>query len=122
MAGKKFISLRCIKWYKYLQYLLIRVSSVDREDLKPYRKSEKSPYFYRWLTILFFTLLTTERRLIGWQFLTVDLSATFLNTGTTYKIFKQSRKQDSLKYILKSGASIYESLDSNSLEPTPEYN
>ena len=42
--------------------------AVDREDLQPYWKSEKRPYFSRWSTILLFTsfskiLLTTKRRL-----------------------------------------------------------
>ena len=46
-------------------------SAVDREDLKPYWKSEKRSHFSRWSTILLFTsfsktLLTTERRLRGW--------------------------------------------------------
>ena len=39
--------------------------AVDQEDLKPYLKSEKRPYFSRWLAILLFTsisktLLTTK--------------------------------------------------------------
>ena len=41
------------------------------------------------------TLLITERRLTGWQFLTVDLSLTFLNTETTNETFQESEKQDS---------------------------
>ena len=58
-------------------------------------------------TILLFTsfsktLLTTERRLTGQQFLAVDLSTTFLNTGTTDETFQQSEKQDSLRHLLKS--------------------
>ena len=49
---------------------IVRRSAVDREDLKPYCKSEKSPHFSRWSTILLFTsfsktLLSTERRLTG---------------------------------------------------------
>ena len=64
----------------------VRRSAVDQEDLKPYCKSEKCPYFSRRSSILFFlsfskTLLTTERRLTGQYFLAVDLSPTFLNTG-----------------------------------------
>ena len=47
-----------------------RRSAVDREDLKPYWKSEKRQHCNRWSTILLFTsfskaLLTTERRLTG---------------------------------------------------------
>ena len=46
----------------------VRRSAVDREDLKPYWKSEKRPHFSRWSTILLFTtfsktLLTTERKI-----------------------------------------------------------
>ena len=51
------------------------------------------------------TLLTTERRLTGQQFLAVDLSTTLLNTGTTDETFQQSEKQDSLRHLLKSSAS-----------------
>ena len=43
--------------------------------------------------------------------MTVDLSATSLNTGTTNETFKQLGKQDSFMYILKSSASMYESSD-----------
>ena len=48
----------------------MRTSVLDREDLKPYWKSEKRPHFPRWSTISLFTsfsktLLTTERRLAG---------------------------------------------------------
>ena len=39
------------------------------------------------------SLLSTERRLTGQQFLTVDLSPTYLNTGTTNDTFQQSGKQ-----------------------------
>ena len=39
----------------------------------------------------------------------VDLSPTFLNTGTTDETFQQSGKQDSLRYLLTSSASTYES-------------
>ena len=56
----------------------------------------KRPHFSRWSTILLFTsfsktLLTIERRLTGEYFLAVDLSPTFLNTGTpneTFNIWK----------------------------------
>ena len=47
------------------------------------------------------TLLTTERRPTGWWFLAVDLSPTFLNTGTTDKTFQESGKQDAFRQILK---------------------
>ena len=45
----------------------VRRFVVDQEDLKPYQKSDKRPNFYRWSK----TLLTTERRLTGQQFLAV---------------------------------------------------
>ena len=52
------------------------------------------------------TLLTTERRLTGRCFLAIDLSPTFLNTGTTNETFQQLGKQDSFRYLLKSSASM----------------
>ena len=53
------------------------------------------------------TLPTTERRLTGWQFLAVDFSSTFLNTGATNDTFQRSEKQDSFRQILKSSVSMY---------------
>ena len=50
----------------------LRRSAVDREDLKPYWKSEKRPYFSRrdqqsyYLQVFSNTLLTTKRRLEEW--------------------------------------------------------
>ena len=46
----------------------VRRSAVDREDLKPYWKSDKRPYFSKWSTIVLYTSfsktsLTTENRL-----------------------------------------------------------
>ena len=43
------------------------------------------------------------------QSLAVDLSPTFMNIGTTDETFKQSKKQDSFRHILKSSTSMYES-------------
>ena len=59
-----------------------------------------------------------KKRPTGWQFLTVDLSSTFLNTGTTNEIFQQSGKQDSSRHILKSSASMYESSGSQFFRTT----
>ena len=55
------------------------------------------------------TLPTTERRLTKRWFKAVQLSSTFLNTGTTNETFQQFSKQDSFRQMLKSSASIYES-------------
>ena len=49
----------------------VRRPAVDREDLKPYWKSEKRSHFFMWSTILLFTsfaktLLTTKRGLTEW--------------------------------------------------------
>ena len=57
----------------------VKRSTVYREDLKPYWKSEKRPHFSKWSTSLLFissskTLLITERRLNGRQFLPVYFS------------------------------------------------
>ena len=47
------------------------------------------------------TLLTTERRLTGRQLLAVDLSATFLNAGTTDETFQQSGKQEFFQTLIE---------------------
>ena len=63
-----------------------------------------------WSTILLFTssntLLTKERRLTERQFLDVDISSTFLNTGATDDTLQQSWKQDSFRHLLKSSVSF----------------
>ena len=48
----------------------------------------------------------------------VDLSLTFLNTGTTEETFQQSGKQDSFRQLLKSLASMYESSGSQFFRTT----
>ena len=50
--------------------------------------------------------------------LAVDLSPTFLNTGTTDETFQQYGKQDSFRHILKSLASMYESSGSQLFRTT----
>ena len=80
-------------------------SAVDQKDLKPYWKAEKRPHFLKWSK----TLLTTERRLTGRSVLAVEPFPTFLNTGTTDDTLQHSRKQDSLRQILNSSFSMYES-------------
>ena len=70
-----------------------------REDLKPHWKSEKRPHF---------------------SFLAAELSPTFLNKGATNKTFQQSRKQDSLRRLLKISADIYESSSSKFFRTTTE--
>ena len=89
----------------------VRRPAVDREGLKPYSKSGKRPHYSRWPTILLFTnfsktLLTTERGLTRQWFLAVDLSSTFLNTGTIGEAFQKSGKQNSLRHLLKSSVSM----------------
>ena len=100
----------------------VRRSAVDREDLKPNWKSEKRPQFSRRSTIVLFAsfskTITTERRLTGQYFLAVDLSPTFLNTGTTDETFQQFGKQDSCRHLLKSLASMYESSGSKFFRTT----
>ena len=48
----------------------------------------------------------------------VDLSPTFLNTGTTDETFQQSGKQDSLRHLLKSSANMYENSGSQFFRTT----
>ena len=49
-------------------------------------------------------------------FSSIDLSPTFLNTGTTNENFQQSGRQYSFRHTLKSSASMYESSAHSSLE------
>ena len=80
-----------LKAQSILSDTTVRRSAVDREDLKPYWKSEKGhislgdqqSYYLSFSK----TLPTTERRLTGRQFLAADLSPAFSNTGTTDKTF-----------------------------------
>ena len=49
----------------------VRRSAAERENLKPYWKSQKKPHFSRWSKSLLYTsfskiLVTTERRLTRW--------------------------------------------------------
>ena len=81
-----------------------RRSAVDWEDLKPYWKSEKNPHFSRWSAIILLlssskTLLIAEKILTGLYFLTVNLSQTFLNTGTTSETFQQSGKKTHIEQL-----------------------
>ena len=89
-----------LKAREILSDATFRRSAVDWEDLNPYWKLEKTPHFSRWSTIFLLasflnTLLTTDKRLTGQQFLAVDIFPAFLNTGTTDETFQQSGKQDS---------------------------
>ena len=104
----------------------VRRSAVDQEDLKPYWESEKKPNFSRWSTILSFTsfsntLLTTEKRLTG-QFLAVNLSPAFLNTGAIAETFQQSGKQDSLDTYWRVQLVCKKVQAHGSLEPPLRYN
>ena len=65
----------------------VRKSSVNQEDLKPYRKSEKSTHFSRWSTSLLFTSFLKEynnhRKKINWvvDFCCRPLSPIVILTG-----------------------------------------
>ena len=98
-----------LKTLAILSVTTVRRSAVDREDLKPYRKSEKGlisldDWQSYYLQVFLRLLLTTERRLTGWWFLAVDLFPTFLNTGTNHETFQQSAKKrllQALKCIMR---------------------
>ena len=67
----------------------------------------------------FFKDFTNHRKkTTGQQFLAVDCSPTFLNTGTTNKNFQLSGKQDSKRNLLKSSASMSESSGSQFFRTT----
>ena len=105
-SAKSWVFPDLLKALAILSDTTARRSAVDREDLKPYWKSQKRPKFSRWPKILLFasfskTLLTKERRLTGQLFLAVNLFfPTFLNTGTTNESFQKSEKQDSFRHLL----------------------
>ena len=66
--------------------------------------SEKRSHFSRRSTFLLFTsfskiLVSTERRLIGWQFLAVEVFLIYLHIRITDETFHQSGKQDSLAHF-----------------------
>ena len=112
-----------LKALAILSDTIVRRYADDWEDVKLYWISNKRPHFSRWPTSLVFTsfsqnLLTTERKLIGLQFLATDLYPTLLNTGITDKTFHESRKQDSFRHILKSSVSMYESSGSQFFRTT----
>ena len=72
--------LQVLKALAIVSDTTVRRSAVDREDLKPYWKSEKRPLGDQqsyYLQLFSKTLLTTERKLTRRQFLAVDLSPTF---------------------------------------------
>ena len=60
-------------------------------------------------TIFLKTLLTTERRVTGWQVLALYLFSTFLNTETNYETYQESGKQELFRHLLKISDSMYES-------------
>ena len=77
-SAKSWVFPDLLKALAILSDTTARRSAVDREDLKPYWKSQKRPKFSRWPKILLFasfskTLLSKERRLTGQLFLAVDL-------------------------------------------------
>ena len=58
---------------------------------------------------------------MGLQFLAVDLSPAFLNTGTTNDNFQQSGKQDPFRHSLKVQLACMKVQAHSSLEPPLEY-
>ena len=84
-----------------------RRSFIDWEYLKPYWKSEKRARFSKWSRILWFTSFLKDVTNHSHRKKTnrVELSPTFLNTGTTNETFLQYGKQDSFRHSLKSSAS-----------------
>ena len=89
----------------------VRRYIVDRDNLKPYWKSENRSHFSRWSIRLLFTSFSKT-------LLAVDQLGTLLNTGTTDTTFQQSGKQDSFRQILKRSASLYEISGSQFLRST----
>ena len=120
------VAPQLLKAQAILSDTTVQRSAVDQEDLKPYWESEKNPHFSRWSTILLFTSfsntsLTTERRLTG-QFLVVNLSPIFLNTGAIVETFQQSGEQDSSDTCWKVQLVCKKVQAHGSLEPPLRYN
>ena len=120
------VAPQLLKAQAILSDTTVRRSAVDQEDLKPYWESEKNPHFSRWSTILLFTSfsntsLTTERRLTG-QFLVVNLSPIFLNTGAIVETFQQSGEQDSSDTYWRVQLVCKKVQAHGSLEPPLRYN
>ena len=82
----------------------------DREDLKPYWKSEKRPHFSRSSTILLFTsfseTFTNLRKKTNRAVVFSCRAFPNILTGTTNETFQQSGKQGSFRHLLKSSASV----------------
>ena len=80
-----------------------RTKNHTRNQKKGHISLGDQQFYY--LQVFSKTLLATERRLTGKWFLAVDLSPTFLNTGTIDEAFQQSGKQDYIRHLLKNAAS-----------------
>ena len=87
------------KTKKFLSDTTVKRSAVEIRKKARFLYMVKKPINYK-----FFKDFTNYRKQIN---RVVVFCNRFLNKGTTYEIFQQSRKQDSLTYILKSSASIY---------------
>ena len=101
--------------------ITVRRSPVDREDLKPYWKSEKKTTFLKDINkpiiYKFFKGFTNHRKKTNREVVfSCRLFQTFLNTGSTDETFQQSGKQDSFRHILKSSLVYIKVQTHNSLE------
>ena len=71
-SATAWVTTDMLKALAILSDTLIRRSALDQEDIKPYQKSEKRSHLSRWSESYLFTsfsktLVTVERRLIGWE-------------------------------------------------------
>ena len=87
--------------------ITVRMSAVEREERKPYWKSDKREDFskceIRWSLIIDSkTLLTIGRRLIGRYLEGSHRSPEFLNTGHTDDLFQEFGKHDCRIHLLNS--------------------
>ena len=128
-------NLRYIKWYNSSSLRPIkslinsmrynwRQSAVYQDNLKLYWKSDKTPYFLRWLKSILSRcfskiLLTTEKGLTGWCFNQWTFP-NFLQYRDHRWDIQKPRKQDSFRHILESSTSMYKNSDSDLLRATTE--
>ena len=94
---KKCVAPDLLKALAILSDTTVRRSAVDREDLKPYQKSEKKVKFL-WvinnpIIYKFFKDFTNHRKKTNRAVVFVDLYPTFLDTRTSDETFQLSVKK-----------------------------
>ena len=111
LSARAWVTLNLFKALEIPSDTAVKRSEVDREDLKPYWKSEKSATLLyvinKSIIYKLFKDFTNHRKktnravVFSHTLFNHLLAPTVLNTGTTNETFQQSWKQDSSRDILK---------------------